>query len=128
MNRCLLLPLSLLALLVPVIVQAETYLPAPVVNVVCDRDQQTVITVRTVPNLNYVFHFRKAPPLPQALDLPRRTTSTATTFTGFVRGSWTLSYNIPAKGSMSRAFTVPDCRRPPFGTDTRIENPRPSER
>lgn len=129
MNRCLLSPLPLLALLFPVGVQAEPNLPVPVVTVACNRNMQAVVTVGTVPNLNYVFHFRKAPPLPQAMDLPRHTTSTTTSFTGFVPGSWTLVYNIPAKGSPTRAFTVPDCRRSPFGTlNTRQENPSPSGR
>ena len=91
------------------VANASDNLPVPVVTSGCNRSLQPVVTVQTLPNTAYVFHFRRLTPAPLALDIRRQAIAASTSFTDIGPGAWTLVYNIPGKGSPTRHFNVPDC-------------------
>jgi hypothetical protein len=88
---------------------AHANLPVPVVHVHCEG-ARSVVTVATVANTFYEFHFRRLfPPLERDVNLTAR--STVATISNFVPGSWTLVYTIADKDSPSQSFRIPDCGR-----------------
>jgi hypothetical protein len=112
MRPTFLFALTPLVFLVPGNANADPNLPSPVVSVRCLPTMSSV-TIATVPNTNYVFHFKKLPPVPQVMNVSRYTTGVLTSFTGLPAGNWTVYYKVPGKGSPSTGFTVPRCKPRP---------------